>query len=285
MSSFINPTGVIPTPISVLQTTAAAVLPPFPLWLYKLIAAFPLTGLLGLDHFALGSNFTGLMKIIVNLFTLGSWYAFDIVQAYNKANIGQTGLEVPFFRFGDIGKNRISDEPMKTMTRNTQLWLYLLIASIFLGVYFGTSFFLSSSNELLPTLVRWLSKFTFWTGLAIAAYAVIFLLTTKMSSFQSVTTATTSRGVLSNLYGLTGATNPAMGKPTGISSLLSSLPISQRFFGGGDINELKDITSSIIQEGGRKQSFEHIYFLLGLGLIPVVGFAIYTLRNKNSSKI
>ena len=149
MSSFINPIGVIPTPISVLQSSAAAILPPFPLWLYKLLAAFPITGLLGFDHFALGSNFTGLMKIFINVITLGSWYAFDIVQAYNKANIGQTGLEVPFFKYGEIGKNRISDEPMKNMTKNTQIWLYLLIASLFFGAYYISSLFLSTSDNLL----------------------------------------------------------------------------------------------------------------------------------------
>ena len=280
--SFTNPAGVIPTPISVLQSTAAAVLPPFPLWLYKLIAAFPITGLLGFDHFAIGSNFTGLMKIFINVITLGSWYAFDIVQVYNKANITQTGLEVPFFNFGDIGKNKISDEPMKNMTKNTQIWLYLLIASLFFGLYFATSFFLSKSNNLLPTLLRYFSIFSFWVSIAIAAFTVIFILTTKANPFSGVTSSSTPGGILSSLYSTTGVTNPALGKPSGVSSLLSSLPISRNFFGGGEVNdidELKDIVSSIKQEGGaKKESYQHIYFGLALVLIPVVGFTIHTLR-------
>ena len=286
--SFTNPSGVIPTPISVLQSSAAAILPPFPLWLYKLLAAFPITGLLGFDHFALGSNFTGLMKIFINVITLGSWYAFDIVQAYNKANIGQTGLEVPFFKYGEIGKNRISDEPMKNMTKNTQIWLYLLIASLFFGAYYISSLFLSTSDKLLPTLIRYFSTFTFWSALAIGAFTIIFLLTTKMSAFSGVSSATTPGGVLSSLYSTTGVTNPSLGKPSGLSSLLSSLPISRKYFGGGnnDIEELTDIVSNIkIQDGGsKKESNGHIYFGLALLLIPVVGFTIDTLRkSKNNS--
>lgn len=286
MNTLINPTGVIPTPISVLQSTAAAVLPPFPLWLYKLLAAFPITGLLGFDHFAIGSNFTGLMKIFINIITLGSWYAFDIVQAYNKANITQTGLEVPFFNYGEIGKSKISDEPMKNMTRNTQVWLYLLIASLFFGLYFATSFFLSKSNELFPTILRYFSNFSFWVSLAIAAFTVVFVLTTKQTPFSSVTSATTSRGILSSLYGATGVANPALGKPSAVSSLISSLPISRRFFGGGDMDELKSIVSTIKQEGGvKKESNQHIYFGLVLLMIPVVGFSIHTLRKSNNRTI
>jgi hypothetical protein len=282
-SSFLNPTAIIPTPISVLQATAA-ILPPFPLWLYKLLAAFPITGLLGLDHFAIGSNFSGLMKIFINIVTLGSWYAFDVVQAYNKPNIGQTGLEVPFFKYGEFGKNKITDEPMKNMTKNTQVWLYLLIASLFFGLYMFSSLFLSKSNELVPTLVRYFSKFTFWAGVAIIGFTAIFFFTTRSSSFSAVTTATTPGGVLSSLYSATGLTNPALPKPSGVSSILSSLPIARSFMGGGkdEIEEMKNIINSIKQEGGaKKESFQHIYFGLVLLLIPAVGFTIYTLRKTD----
>jgi len=283
-SSFLNPTAIIPTPISVLQATAGAILPPFPLWLYKLLAAFPITGLLGLDHFAIGSNFSGLMKIFINIVTLGSWYAFDVVQAYNKPNIGQTGLEVPFFKYGEFGKNKITDEPMKNMTKNTQIWLYMLIASLFFGLYMFSSLFLSKSNELVPTLVRYFSKFTFWAGVAILGFTAIFFFTAGSSQFSAVTTATAPRGILSSLYSATGFTNPALPKPSMVSSLLSSLPITRNFMGGGkeDIDDMKSIISSIKQEGGaKKESFQHIYFGLVLLLIPVVGFTIYTLRKTD----
>lgn len=279
--------SVIPTPISVFQSTAAAVLPPFPLWLYKLIAAFPITGLLGLDHFAVGSNFTGLMKLFINVITLGSWYAFDIVQVYNKANISQTGLEVPFFKYGEIGKARISDEPMKNMSRNTQIWLYLLIASLFFGLYFVSSFFLSKSNELFPTLIRYFSNFSFWVSLAIAAFTVLFLLTTKVNAFSSVTSASTPRGALSNLYGVTGIANPALGRPSALANLLSSLPITRQYMGGGnEIDELTNIVNAIKQDGGaKKESNQHIYFGLILALIPIVGFTIHTLRKPNNKTL
>ena len=247
MSSFLNPTSIIPTPLSVLQATAGAILPPFPLWLYKLLAAFPITGLLGLDHFAIGSNFSGLMKIFINVVTLGSWYAFDIVQAYKKPNIGQTGLEVPFFKYGEFGKNKITDEPMKNMTKNTQIWLYLLISSLFFGLYMVSSLFLSKSNELVPTIIRYFSHFTFWAGVAVIGFTVIFFFTARSSSFSAVTTATTPGGVLSSLYSATGLSNPALPKPSAVSSLLSSLPMARSFMGGGkeDLDDMKSIISSI----------------------------------------
>jgi hypothetical protein len=302
MSSIVNPPGIIPTPLAVLQSTAAAVLPPFPLWLYKLLAAFPVTGLLGLDHFAIGSNISGIaklgftilvyvlvgnvpsvMQIFVNYLTIGTWYAYDVVQAFYKSDIHEKGLDIPFFDFGSFGKGKINTEPMKNMSKGTKGWLYLFVGSVFLGAYYLSTFFLSNKNDLGHVSIRYFSIATFWIGVIIMGLSIIYVLSLKATGFNNVTTATTPvpttpSGVLNNFYSTAGVANP-LTPVTGVTSLLP------RLFGGGgsnEMDELKDIMKNLKQDGGaKKQSNEHIYFGLVLFLIPLVGFTIHTLRKSN----
>ena len=50
-----------------------------PFWVFMLFTAFPLTGLLGLDHLLFRSPSTALLQGITNIFTLGIWYIYDMV--------------------------------------------------------------------------------------------------------------------------------------------------------------------------------------------------------------
>jgi hypothetical protein len=287
--SFLNPAMLLPKPLALTPATTNTLIPPFPLWLYKYLAAFPITGLLGMDHFAIGSNFTGLMKLAVNLLTLGSWYAFDVVQVYNAQNIRDKGLQYPFFDFGEIGKGKIDDEPMNIMSKNTQLWIYIIFVCLFAGLYYISSLFLSASNKLVPTLIRYFSKFTFYAALALACYTAFIFLTNKTSNIINTITPTSQSGALSTLFNQAGVRNPALGVAPSSSVLkaLSSSSLASTFgkmFGGGeiynDLNELKEIAKKV-QNGGSKESFTHIYFMLILLLIPISGLTIYTLRKYN----
>lgn len=49
-------------------------------WLYKALAIFPITGLLGIDKFLLRSPSTAIFKFLINVFFLGAWYIYDIIQ-------------------------------------------------------------------------------------------------------------------------------------------------------------------------------------------------------------
>lgn len=264
-------------------------LPPFPLWLYKYLAIFPVTGLLGLDHFALGSQFSGMAKAFVNLITLGSWYAYDIVQVYNSHNLRRDGLQIPFLESGSIGKGRIDDEPASMMTKNTKLWLYVLVLALFGGLYFITSFFISNDTDLTSTIIYYISSASFYASLGILLFIVYYYFTAKTTNLFAG--ATTKTNAVANLQASTGVSS-LVGPQNAVTSLLSQsmpsmtgLSATKSMFsmlGGGNMNEIKNIAQEVMN-GGAKESFQHIYFGLIVALIPISGFIIYTLRKYKKS--
>lgn len=68
----------------------------YPFWLYMILTILP-TGFFGLDHLLLHSPQTALQKAIVNFFTLGLWYFYDIVQVFtDRPYVDKYGLSRPF---------------------------------------------------------------------------------------------------------------------------------------------------------------------------------------------
>jgi hypothetical protein len=73
-----------------------------PYWIYMILAAFPLTGMLGLDHVALRSPWTGLLKFLTLIPTLGFWYFYDMAQLFGERDLVEKyGLAVPWY--GPVG--------------------------------------------------------------------------------------------------------------------------------------------------------------------------------------
>jgi hypothetical protein len=81
-----------------------------PVWLYRVIAIFPATGMVGLDHYAVGSTQTAFAKGLVNLITFGSWYIYDILQSLDGPQIAEKGLRFPFYEGGSIGAGRLATD-------------------------------------------------------------------------------------------------------------------------------------------------------------------------------
>ena len=79
-----------------------------PVWLYRILAIFPATGMVGLDHYAVGSTQTAFAKGLINLITFGSWYVYDILQSLDGAQISEKGLKFPFYEGGNIGAGRLA---------------------------------------------------------------------------------------------------------------------------------------------------------------------------------
>ena len=69
-----------------------------PYWVFLVLTALPFTGFFGLDHLLFRSPSTALLKMIVNIFTLGLWYFYDIIQAFSdKEFVKEYGLSKPAF--------------------------------------------------------------------------------------------------------------------------------------------------------------------------------------------
>ena len=293
MSTFIpyvNQTPPLPIPPYSFGNITKTLVPPIPLWLYKYLAIFPITGFLGLDHLAIGSEYSFFTKLIVNFLTLGSWYAYDIVQVYNKKAIYKDGLNVPFFEFGGIGVERISAEPMKNMSNNTKLWLYILFVGLFGSVYYLSSFFLTTSNSLFSNLIYLTSKTSFWLTIILGIYTLLFYFFTKgFPFFQNIAIPLSGPSTVPALLNQYNLANPANVPRTSINPLTAPLIQTPAFqqsgvfvpqLGGGEMKEIQNISEKLLNGGGINK--EYLIFGLILTLIPISGFIVYFLRKKNT---
>lgn len=81
-----------------------------PYWVFLVVTALPMTGFFGLDHLLFKSPSTALSKCLVNIFTLGLWYFYDIIQAFSdKHYVKHFGLSVPFSGPKGLAFNYFSD--------------------------------------------------------------------------------------------------------------------------------------------------------------------------------
>ena len=274
--SSVNPISMMANPVESIVNN----LPPFPLWLFRLLSTFPVTGILGIDHMAIGSTFTGFAKLFVNIFTLGSWYAYDIVQVYNTVNLRDKGLNIPFLESGKIGIGRIDDTPTKELTNSAKSWLYLLFTLIFGTAYFITTFFITKNTDNFSIALRFISTLFMFIFIGLALFTAfnfssrsnnLFAMPTYQSPSQSINTLYSSTGLL-----------PASRSSSSVSRILSTPT-----YGGGynkpDFNDLRLAAASILQEGGAKESYDHIYLATLLLVLPIAGFITYTLRKKKLS--
>ena len=96
-----------------------------------------LFGFLGMDHFYLRSFATGTQKFLLNLFTFGLWYWWDLIQIVKDGSkVRKDGLNSPFDWVRGIGRgvftplNRAPGDPLYVSKKS-----YLVYA--FLAIFFG----------------------------------------------------------------------------------------------------------------------------------------------------
>uniref|UniRef100_A0A6C0AMS8 Uncharacterized protein n=1 Tax=viral metagenome TaxID=1070528 RepID=A0A6C0AMS8_9ZZZZ len=92
-----------------------------PYWLYMILVTLPFTGLLGIDHFALRSPMTAVLKVISIIPLFGFWYFYDIAQVFGEADlVKQYGIGIPFYGPVGIGQGILSYDPTE-ITGTAQL--------------------------------------------------------------------------------------------------------------------------------------------------------------------
>jgi hypothetical protein len=260
-----------------------------PIWLYKWLALMPFIGFFGFDHWALDSKFTGISKLFVNIFTFGSWYAYDIVQAWNgiradKNTIQSHGLDIPFFEGFSIGKGKFDSEPMANMSNNSQMWLLIMFIGLFAFIYYILTFFLTSSSGFF---ISSLASITFYGVFALAAYTIFFYIMNRTGKGTSFTTPKTTTEAKASLYDKYGFANPlTTNKPSSkVSRTLSSVAprLSLPKMGGGG-NRFSDLVETLKTMEPKPLNYDHIYFMSLLLVLPISGFIAYGLT-KNKTRV
>lgn len=77
-----------------------------PYWILILVTLMPITGFFGIDHLLFRSPSTAVAKGFTNIFTLGFWYFYDIIQVLgDREYIKKYGLSRPIVGASALGKD------------------------------------------------------------------------------------------------------------------------------------------------------------------------------------
>jgi TM2 domain-containing membrane protein YozV len=122
-------------------------------------------GFFGVDHIYLRSFPTALLKTIVNCFTFGMWYIWDLIQIVgDSATIKQNGLNTPFDWIKGIGKGviRKPGDPIKTAPRDYVIYALLALC---LGGLGADKFYIGAYGQGIAKLLSCFNIFLFLFGL------------------------------------------------------------------------------------------------------------------------
>jgi len=224
---------------------AAATKDPIPVWFYRALAYFPVSGLIGFDHYVAGSSRSAFAKLIVNLLTFGSWYFYDIIYSMDDKILENQGLMIPFFETILIDKRQIqSKDPTGAPlnlddTANAEFFVFI---TMILGTICGSLWGFNYTNDYRITIAAYVV--TAFTGLS--------ALFTAYMIYSAVRAA-----------GIKAALEAAGGSGTSTGALI------------------KTVTS--LTGGGRPLESNNDFILLGaLFLITVSGFALSVVRSKST---
>jgi TM2 domain-containing membrane protein YozV len=124
-----------------------------------------LLGLLGADHFYLRSFHTGMMKIIFNIFTLGMWHYWDLIQiVYDGRKIREEGLTSPFDWICGIGRGVFTQNDGKPTYTSEKSYLVYAVLAIFFGFLGADKFYMGEMWQGLAKLLSVFNIFLFLFG-------------------------------------------------------------------------------------------------------------------------
>lgn len=126
----------------------------YPYW--TLMVATVFLGLVGGDHFWLRSPQTGIAKFLVNIFTFGLWWIYDMIQIFkDKDLVMKYGLTLPMTGPSGIGAGMFrDDDPNGPKSKSPFRFLFYLFLTC---LPFGFDFFIAGDSN--GALMRFLTSF------------------------------------------------------------------------------------------------------------------------------
>lgn len=229
-----------------------------PVWLYRVLAVFPVTGMAGVDHYAVGSTQTAFAKGLINLITFGSWYFYDILQSLDAEKIATEGLKFPFYEGGNIGAGRLATS-MTGLGKGGESLLNVLFTSAAALLYVIAMLF---ENKPAPvgTIAKAAKTMFGSAAVGLAGY-------TAYSAFKGAATAIPGIPGMPAIPGMSGM--PAIpGMPKGIPSVTQLAKMV-----GGGVPETKSADHTV---GGD-------FIAIGLlFLFAISGFTLSAIRNRSA---
>lgn len=132
---------------------------------YTFVVTSVLLGLMGGDHVYLRSFKTAFLKALVNLFTFGSWYWWDLSQVlFQKETVLKEGLASPFDWIRNIGRGVFVNpaEPVSYFSQKS--FILYGICAVFFGLIGADKFYMGEYALGVFKLILCLNIFTFLLG-------------------------------------------------------------------------------------------------------------------------
>jgi TM2 domain-containing membrane protein YozV len=141
-----------------------------------------LLGFFGVDHIYLRSFPTAIAKTVVNLFTFGLWYIWDVLQIFGDGDrIKKEGLNSPFDWIKGIGRG-VFKKPGDYYVAHKDYVLYTILT--FFGCLGADKFYLGNYGQGIVKLISCFNIFLFlfgWFWVAWDWYHAVFTMRTVMT--------------------------------------------------------------------------------------------------------
>ena len=145
--------------------------------LYKFFAMFPITGFLGLDHLYLRSAWTFALKLIVNIFTFGFWYFYDVAQAlsFKTDRIDKYGLALPLIGPKGLGAGifKGTEGAVEGNPEEAASSLWFLAYGLLSMLPFGAEYFLV--DDIAGGILKFITSIPLLIGSIFSAKVAIIL--------------------------------------------------------------------------------------------------------------
>jgi hypothetical protein len=247
-----------------------------PVWLYRVLAVFPVTGMAGVDHYAVGSTQTAFAKGLINLITFGSWYFYDILQSLDAEKIATEGLKFPFYEGGNIGAGRLATS-MTGLGKGGESLLNLLFTSA-AALLYGVAILFENKPAPVGTIAKAAKTMFGSATVGLAGY-------TAYNAFKGPATAIPGMPAIPGMSGMSAI--PGMSGMSGISAIpgMSGIPAIPGMPKG--IPSVSQLAKMVGGGAPETKSADHTvggdFIAIGLlFLFAISGFTLSAVRNRSA---